>query len=83
MDCPDCGARMIPLLTSMVCPNACEKKLWGPPCPSCGSSKTEPFDITGILDCFAIDDTVRDSVTYHCIPCGDVWNVEREKPETD
>ncbi len=24
--CPDCGAGMVPLLTSLVCPSECDKK---------------------------------------------------------
>lgn len=82
MKCPDCGEDLIPLLTSMVCRNDCDKPN-GPLCPECASFKTEPFDVSGILDCFAIDDDVRNSETYHCWPCGHVWNIDPQNPETD
>lgn len=82
MECKHCGKRMIPLLTSLVCPDDCTRS-HGPLCPDCKSNNTEEFDISGILDCFAADDVVHDSVTYHCWPCGNVWNIERERPETD
>jgi transposase len=83
MNCPMCGEQMFALLTSMACPRACEKVERGPYCPECGSNNTERFEIEGILDCFDVADPVRDSVTYHCWPCGEVWNIEAQKPETD
>lgn len=83
MKCPRCGDAMQPLLTSMFCPNACDKIEKGPYCPECGSNNTEKFDISGILDCFARCDDVRDSETYHCCTCSKVWNIEPQQPETD
>ena len=73
---------MKPLATSLYCPNDCDKKV-GPTCPDCKSRNTEEFDALGTLDFFCIDQTVKASTTYHCWPCGHVWSVETQKPETD
>lgn len=80
--CPQCGREMQALLTTLFCPNECDRRE-GVACPKCLSLNTEAFDIGGILDCLAPDDVIRDSVTYHCWPCGEVWNIEGERPETD
>lgn len=84
MKCDRCGETMRPMLTSLYCPNSCDLLAKnGHNCPNCGSGNTEKFDISGILDCFAANDDIRDSVTFHCWPCGHVWNTEVQKPETD
>jgi hypothetical protein len=65
--CQTCGAEMLPLATTLFCPNECDRIVprretasRSGRCPYCGTDETEPF-----LDCEQGD--------VHCLPMGHVW----------